>query len=214
MAEPADYPPFQLGKPRFEQVRAAAGGGGGHTERGGGSRPFAARGIDPPSWARSPPLRFAPPPAQSRTLIGPQPPRYWSAGLSLRAAAPCPRRVARRAGSSGSQCAPVARGAARRAGGSGVAGSSPAGAPRDNGDRQGPGVAPGVAWRGFLLSPRGWCEGMGSAQGGWEGKSSFGLGMRLPGAQGERQGCSRWALANLSRQGLPLVTIEGWIVTT
>lgn len=118
---------------RYGRRREAAGG-----------TPGAAAGAAPAPRAASPPhpgngaprsaLRFAPPLSEYRALIGPQPPRHWPAELSLRAAAPCPRRVPRRAGTGASR-APLWRGAQRA--GPGARGSRvrARGAPRGHAGR-------------------------------------------------------------------------------
>lgn len=189
--------------PRSSWGSPASSRYGGRREAARGT-PGAAAGASPAPRAASPPhpangdspLRFAPPPPQSRALIGPQPPRHWPAELSLRATAPCPRRVARRAGSGASQRAPVARGTARSAGGPRVTGSSPAGAPRRGGDGQGPGVAPGVAWRGSVLPPEGPVRGNGLCPRWLGGEEQLWDGVGLPGAGWEAPGGP-----SLTRQG-------------
>lgn len=55
MAEPADYPPFQLGKPRFEQVPVPAPGGGGSGAGAAAARVVPSRcPPHPPSGGQSP----------------------------------------------------------------------------------------------------------------------------------------------------------------
>lgn len=183
---------------RYGRRREAAVGTPG-AAAGAAPAPRAASPPHPGNGAPRSPLRFAPPLSQYRALIGPQPPRHWPAELSLRATAPCPRRVPRRAGTGASQRGPVARGAARRAGGRRVAGSSPWGAAAT---RRG---VPAVAWRGLPLLPRGWRERTGSVQGAWQGRAALGWSDGGPSCRVGCRDAPGGRLANPTRQCQHLV---------
>lgn len=86
MAEPADYPPFQLGKPRFEQVPVPGGGGSGAGAAAARAVPHGA----PPTPLLGGRAPSSPLLASSCALIGQRPASHWLVPLSLRASAPRP----------------------------------------------------------------------------------------------------------------------------